>query len=709
MIGTRTLLLIDNNPAHAEILRDATRSAKNGPFDSTSATTLSIGLKQLGEKDFWAIIVNVSLPDSQALGTFDKVMGAARGVPILVLCRSGDEEIAAEAMRRGAKDYLLEGHIDVYSMDRAIRNMVERKVAEEVLYTEKERAQVTLNSIGDAVLSTDIAGNVTYLNVVAEQMTGWTCEEALGKPLAEVFHIVEGATRKPSPDPLQLAIQTDRTVGLTANCILIRRDGTETSIEDSAAPIHDRSGAITGAVIVFHDVKMSKTMTEEMARLAQHDTLTDLPNRMLLKDRVNQAIGRAVRNGTRLAVMYLDLDGFKNINDSYGHAFGDKMLQSVAERLVGCVRSSDTVSRRGGDEFVILVPEIRHAADAGIMARKILNCLTPAYTFEGADLHITLSIGLSTYPEDGEDAEVLIRNADTAMYQAKNSGRNNYQFFRKEMNVELVDRGGAEEELSVALERNEFVLHYQPKVNLHTGGITGVEALIRWAHPNGTLTPPAEFVPFAEDCGLIVPIGKWVLHEACRQVKEWMDDGLPVVPVSINVSSLEFRSIDFIEGLRDTSGEFHLDPSYLELELTETVLMQRAESTSRVLKALKNIGVRLSVDDFGTGYSSLSYLKRFPIDSLKIDQSFVRDVVASSDDATIVSAVITMAKSLKKCVIAEGVETKNQIEFLQMYGCDEAQGFYFSRPVPAQSFASLLKTGIPSFSQQTSFEISPVA
>jgi diguanylate cyclase (GGDEF)-like protein/PAS domain S-box-containing protein len=693
MTDIRTLLFMDTNPTHAEFFREALLAADDGPFKGEFVTTLSQGLERLHKKGIWAIFANLSLPDCQGIDTFIKLQLAAPSVPTMVLCGADQGATALEAMHLGAKDYLLEGHIDTYSFARAIRNMAERRMAEEVLFTEKDRASVTLNSIGDAVLSTDISGKVTYLNVVAEQMTGWSCGEAQGKPLTEVFQIIDGATREPSLNPMELAIQTRKTVGLSANCILIRRDQTEISIEDSAAPIHDRSGSITGAVIVFHDVGMSRAITEEMARLAQHDGLTDLPNRMLLTDRVNQAIARARRNGTRVAVMYLDLDGFKHINDSLGHAVGDKMLQSVATRLVGCVRSSDTVSRLGGDEFVVLLSEISHAADASITARKILTALTTAHTVDEANLHITLSIGLSTYPDDGQEAETLIKNADTAMYQAKETGRNSYQFYTKEMNVRAIERQAIEAELCLALERKELVLHYQPKVSLDTGEITGVEALVRWVHPERGLLPPAQFIPIAEDCGLILPIGRWVMKEACGQVKSWLDAGLHVVPVSINVSSLEFRSGDFIQGLRAVLRETHLDPSYLELELTETVLMQRAESTTSVLRSLKSIGVRLAVDDFGTGYSSLSYLKKFPIDSLKIDRSFVRDITADTDDATIVSAVITMAKSLKKCVIAEGVETKDQIKFLQSCGCNQAQGFYFSRPVAAEYFAKLLEMG----------------
>jgi diguanylate cyclase (GGDEF)-like protein/PAS domain S-box-containing protein len=582
--------------------------------------------------------------------------------------------------------------------------MVERKTAEETLFKEKELAQVTLNSIGDAVLSTDILGNVTYLNAIAEKMTGWSREEALGKPLADVFEIIDGSTRQPSRNPMKLAIEQNRIVGLTPNCILIRRDRCESTIEDSAAPIHDRLGLVTGGVIVFHDVSMASAMALEMSdlaqhdvlmsHLAQHDVLTDLPNRTLLTDRLTQAISYARRHGNQLAVLFLDLDGFKHINDSLGHAIGDKLLQSVATRLTACIRDSDTVSRHGGDEFVVLLSDVTHPADAAISARKILTALTRPHRVAEHDLAVTASIGLSTYPADGQDVETLIKNADAAMYEAKELGRNNYQFFKSDMNALAVQRKSLEDSLGVALEREEFVLHYQPKVDLNTGAITSVEALVRWQHPDRGLLPPLQFVPIAEDCGLIVPIGQWVLCEACRQARAWQDAGLQAIPIAVNVSSKEFRSKDFLKNVQAILRHTRLEPRYLELELTESVFMQYAESTASALEALKGMGVRLAVDDFGTGYSSLSYLRRFPIDVVKIDQSFVHKITSDVGDAIITNAVINMGKSLKQKVIAEGVETIDQLTFLLARGCDEGQGYYFNRPMVAQEFAKLLETDI---------------
>ena len=437
-----------------------------------------------------------------------------------------------------------------------------------------------------------------------------------------------------------------------------------------------------------------QTAKVELDHLAPHDVLTDLPNRILLQDRLGQAIELARRQGRQLAVMFMDLDQFKHINDSLGHALGDQLLQSVAQRLVGCVRQSDTISRQGGDEFVLLLPYIEQAEDAALSAQKILTALALPHRIDRHDLHISVSIGISIYPDAGQDAETLIKNADTAMYYAKESGRNNYKFFEQSMNTRAVQRQSMEVSLRRALERGEFVSYYQPKVNLQSGAIVGVEALIRWQHPERGLLLPAQFVPIAEDCGLILPIGRWMLRAACEQARTWLQAGLPPIIIAVNTSALEFRAYDFLENIRTTLTDTGVEPCYLELELTESILMRDAKSTDAVLRALADLGVKLAIDDFGTGYSSLSYLRQFPIDTLKIDQSFVSRMTRNPDDATIVKAVIAMGKSLKQRVIAEGVETPEQYEFLLSQGCDEGQGHYFGRPVPAEEFAELLGNGI---------------
>ena len=684
------ILLIENDPAVADKIRAAVATADPGSFDVEWVRQLSDALARLSKGGIDAILLELSLPDSHSFETFDRLFLAVPDVPILILGGNANEALAKEAVGRGAQDYLLPDHLE-YSLPRALGNAIDRKAAGDALYVEKERAQVTLNSIGDAVLCTDTSGKVTYLNLVAEAMTGWRREEAIGKPLAEIFRIIDGATRKPAPDPMEMAVEQDRTVGLTVNCVLIRRDGFESAIEDSAAPIHDRAGRVSGAVIVFHDVSAARAMSVQMTHAAQHDVVTNLPNRLLLSDRIAQSIALARRQHRPLAMIFLDLDRFKYINDSLGHAIGDELLRSVSKRLLASVRASDTVSRLGGDEFVVLLSEIAHPVDAAASAGKMLLALSGPHAIGGQELHIDGSIGISVYPEDGEDAETLIKNADTAMYHAKEKGRNNFQFFKAEMNVKVVERQSLEGSLRRALERKEFLLHYQPKVNLETGEISGVEALIRWQPPDRGFLLPAQFVPVAEECGLILQIGRWVLYEACRQAREWQDAGLAFKRISINVSAVEFRDKGFVEGVRTILSETGLQARYLELELTEGVLMEDAESTASVLQELKMMGVHLAVDDFGTGYSSLSYLQQFPIDVLKIDQSFVHRITGDRDDSPIVSAIISMGKSLNHRVVAEGIETREQRAYLQTQHCVEGQGFLFSRPLAAAQFAHLLQ------------------
>ena len=681
-----TVLLLQDNAADATAIRRALSESSDQFFQIESVRSLSEGLSWLaGKSPVSAIVLDLFLPDSSGIETFDKLLLAARQIPILVLTNSHGEALAKLAVQRGAQDYLLKERLDSYLLPKTLDSMIERAANAEALFDEKERAQVTLNSIGDAVVSTDVEGHVTYLNVVAEAMTGWPLQQAKGLPLETVFRIIDGTTRAAVKNPMKLAILENKTVGLTPNCILLRRDGVEAAIEDSAAPIHDRQGRVTGAVMVFHDVTAARALSVRLSHLAEHDSLTGLPNRLLLNDRLTQAIVLAERHRKQLAVLFLDIDRFKHINDSMGHAVGDRLLQSVAERLVACVRSSDTVSRQGGDEFIILLSELTDAQDAAASAEKILLALAKPYCIDEHDLYMTASIGIVAYPDDGADADTLVKNADVAMYHAKNSGRGNYQFFKPEMHTRAIERHSIESGLRAAIERHELVLLYQPRVTLETGTTVGVEALVRWHHPKRGLLCPAKFIPIAEECGIIDRVGHWVLREACRQAKAWQDAGLPPMRIAVNMSAVEMRAKGFVAGVRAILAETGLAPRFLELELTESLLMQDSHFTAGILRALKGMGVHLALDDFGTGYSSLSYLKRFPIDTLKIDQSFVRDITTDNDAASIVSAIISMGDSLHLRVVAEGVETREQLVFLQEHGCHEGQGFYFSPPVIARS------------------------
>jgi diguanylate cyclase (GGDEF)-like protein/PAS domain S-box-containing protein len=657
---------------------------------------LSSGIDRLHTGGVRAVVLDLTFPGGDGVETFDKLFQAAPQVPILVLSRADAEETARETVKRGSRDFLVKSPSDGYRLNHAVRTLLDSRAAE-ATRLENEVANLTLDAIGEAVLRTDSQGNVTYLNRVAEKVTGWSREEAQGRPAADVLRLIDGASRASVDTSLGAGAQENETAGcLTSdtNCILVRRDGFEIDIESKATLIREHGESVTGTIVAFRDVSAERARSLEMSHLAQHDALTDLPNRVLFYDRLAQAISLAERQDKQLAVMFVDLDHFKKINDSLGHDVGDKLLQSVAERLKACVRRSDTIARLGGDEFVVLLSQVEHAEDAAISARKALRALTAPHAIDGKSLDLNVSIGVSTYPSDGQDADSLLNRADNAMYEAKQRGRNNYQFFRHEMHARLADRQSLEADLRCALGRNEFVLHYQPKLNLQTGHITGVEALIRWLHPQRGLIYPEKFVPLAEECGLILGIGRWVLLEACNQARAWRDEGLGDVPVSVNVSATEFGAKDFLSGVRAVLITTGVEPRNLELELTESVLMQDAEAAVVTLVKLKAMGVQVAIDDFGTGYSSFTYLRRFPSDALKLHHSFVQEIAVDPRDAAIVSAMINIGRSLKQRIIAEGVETSAQLEFLRCNGCGEGQGYYFSRPVRAERVANLFKIGI---------------
>ena len=689
------VLIISASADDVRTLGHALATAHDGPFEVESASTLAEGVQRIGQGGIDAILADLTLPDSQGLASFDQLYQAGRHTPILTLCTLDDEENAREAVRRGAQGWLSKGYFNNYLVPQSLRNIIDRMKVEQGLYVAQARAEITLNSIGDAVISADMDGRVDYMNVAAELITGWRREEARGRPVAEVLNIVDSVTGHLVSNPVEYVLQSDHPLGLASEAVLVGRDGKRFPIEDSAAPIHDWDGRLVGAVMVFRDISDTVALASKMRHQAHHDFLTNLPNRVLLNDRIGQAISLARRSANYPVLLFLDLDKFKHINDSLGHAVGDRLLQGVAARLLGCVRTSDTVSRHGGDEFVILLAGERRPEDAVLAADKILHALSTPFLIDGHELHTSTSIGISVFPIDGMDAPTLIKNADTAMYHAKERGRNNYQFFRHDMNTRAMERQQIESNLRRALERGEFVLHYQPKVNLESGRITGVEALLRWEHPDWGLVQPERFISIAEECGLIVPIGRWVLREACTQAVRWQEAGISPVSIAVNVSALEFRHREFFDHLLTVIGDTGADPGCLQLELTESVLMHDVATSAGLLAKLKAMGVQIAVDDFGTGYSSLSYLNQFPIDVLKIDQSFVRAIDAGAgSNGAIVGAVISMGKNLQQRVIAEGVEEESQFDFLKAHECNEGQGYWFSHPVNAVQMQAMLGAGV---------------
>lgn len=577
------------------------------------------------------------------------------------------------------------------------RVTVKHNLAWVALHNSEEKYRSLLDGIQDyAVFLLDPAGTIVSWNAGAQRMHGYTAAEIVGQNYSRLFPTEDVRRRRPQ-EILRLADMGER---YQEEIPRTRRDGSRFIGEIALSALRDSSGKLRGFSKISRDttsrkdaenhlVRVNKRMSR-LAHSAEHDPLTGLHNRLLLNDRINQGIALAQRHSVKVAVLFLDLDGFKHINDSLGHSIGDKLLRSVAQRLLACVRSPDTVIRNGGDEFILVLQEMEQPNQAAITARRVLKALAAPHQIGELDLHVTASIGVSVYPEDGPDAETLIKNADTAMYQAKASGRKKFQFFTAQMNESAVERQSIEEGLRHALEHCEFRLHYQPKINVKSGAIVGAEALIRWDHPVRGQLSPSIFIPVAEETGLILPIGAWVLREACLQAQSWKDAGRSAGTMAVNVSAIQFSGESFLEDLFAVLKDTGLDPRSLELEVTESVLMKNAEVAVFILKAVRDIGIQVSIDDFGTGYSSLSYLRRFPIDSLKIDQSFLHKVHAAPDDSIIVSAIIGMGKSIGLRVIAEGVETAEELAFLKANDCDEAQGYYFSRPVPAEDFVKLL-------------------
>src|SRR5262245_20146061 len=450
--------------------------------------------------------------------------------------------------------------------------------------------------------------------------------------------------------------------------------------------------ALLGVVILLarREIRERRQAEEVIKFAATHDPLTGLPNRVLLAERVNRAVVQAKSLGRNTAVLFVDLDRFKNINDALGHEAGDRLLQNVGDRLIRCVRRSDTVARQGGDEFVVLIESFQNPRELTRVAEKILAEVSGPMTVYGRDFQITASVGISTFPADGEDLRALLKNADTAMYRAKQQG-NAYQFYAEQMSAHSVERLELETALRQALERDELRLHYQPKVEARTGRVTGIECLLRWQHPTLGLLQPDQLVPLAEETGLIVPIGKWALRTACRQAQAWAEEGLPQLRLAVNLSARQFMSPTLLEDVVTTIAETGINARQIELEVTESVMMREPEEAAKLLRSLKMIGVRLTIDDFGTGYSSLAYLKRLPIDCVKIDASFVRGLPVDASDVAITETVIAMSRGLGLRVVAEGVENRDQMRFLEARGCDEMQGFYFARPLTADKLAAYLR------------------
>jgi len=558
----------------------------------------------------------------------------------------------------------------------------------ERLHTEEQMRKLSsaLEQTADSVIITDRNGVIEYVNPGFEKTTGYSRDEALGQTPRLMKSGKQGAGFYKKLWDTILAGDVFSEVFVNR-----RKDGGLYYEEKTISPLKDPAGEVTHFVATGKDVTERMQTQERLQHMAQHDALTELPNRVLFLDRLKQALARARWHERLVAVLFVDMDRFKTINDTLGHEIGDKLLQALAERFSAGVREGDTVARFGGDEFVILLDDVGSDKDIGAVAQKVLDTLAPPFDIDGQSLYITASIGVSLYPNDGEDSTTLLKNADIAMYRAKELGKNTYQFYSADMSARAFERLTLESSLRHAIERNEFRLHYQPQIDSASGAILGVEALLRWQHPDFGLVAPAEFIPLLEETGLIVPAGEWVFHTACEQLRAWHAAGWPTLRMAVNLSPRQFQAAGLammVERWLATTG---CDPGLVELEITENVLLRHAAATLDTLEALRSLGVRLAIDDFGTGYSSLSYLRRYSIDTLKIDRSFVHDVPGDADDSALASAIVVLGQSLKLNVIAEGVETEAQRDFLQQCGCRVMQGYLFSRPVPAADITQLLE------------------
>ena len=567
------------------------------------------------------------------------------------------------------------------------QDITERERAEEELRKAEEKYRTIYEGAVVGIFQSDLSGHYLDINPAMARMLGYDSPQ-------ELLTSVTDISRQVYVDPKNLQafqlLMEEQGVIRNFEYQAYRKNGSKIWASMNARAV-SKDGVLIGYEGTIADITDRKAAEERVQFLAYYDALTGLPNRTLLRDRLTKALASARRQKNKVALLFVDLDHFKIINDSLGHSLGDLFLQDVAERLKRLTREQDTVARQGGDEFLIVVTSVKDIADAAVAAKRCMDALTAEFVVQGHSLSISCSLGISIFPEHGTDGETLIKNADAAMYCAKESGRNDFRFFTKDMNAQVTERLTLESSLRLALDRKELFLVYQPQIEIATGTIIGLEALLRWQHPELGLVPPDKFIRIAENSGLIMPIGEWVLRTACSQARKWQDEGLLAVPVAVNVSAVQFRQTGFCELIGRVLGETRLAPQYLELELTESLLLSNADTMSSVLQDLRAMGLKLAIDDFGTGYSSLSYLKHFPISKLKIDRSFIRNVAVDPDDAAITTAIISMAKSLHLKVIAEGVEDEAQMTFLRAHQCDEIQGYYSSKPLAVDKVPDKLR------------------
>ncbi|MDD2924158.1 EAL domain-containing protein [Rhodoferax sp.] len=685
------ILILEDTPTDAELAQRELHKA-GVVFVAQRVETRESFVQAL---DTWhpdLVLADYKLPHFDGLSALELLRQRSPELPFVFVSGTMGEEFAIETLHRGASDYVLKGHLAKLgpAVMRALKvaeTQSLQRAAEQDLFNSRQMLRTVLDTIPQRVFWKDLDFNYLGCNRPFAADYGYASPQNLiGKTDFDIAPEVS-AQRWRVEDRQVMASGQPR---LNIEESYIKADGSLGWRVVSKAPLCDQAGQVSAILCTYEDITERKANEERARFLVYHDGLTGLPNHLLAFDRLQQAMAYADREGNKVALLFLDLDNFKTINDSLGHTVGDKLIRKVATRISQCVRDTDTVSRQGGDEFLIVLPALSDTDAGAPVLDKLLQSIHRPMTIDGHELSTTVSIGIAMYPDDGRDFESLMKKADTAMYQAKEAGRNTYRFFNRQMNDDVLENLKMRSGMGHALEHGEFVLHYQPQIDLRSGALMGVEALIRWQHPALGLVPPGRFIPVAEETGVIVAVGEWVLMEACRQAAVWQQSGLPKVSVAVNLSAIQFQRGNLEAIVLRALSQSGLDPALLELELTESILIRNTETILATVQRLKLLGVMLSIDDFGTGYSSLSYLKRFRVDKLKIDQSFVRDLAHDPDDAAIVRAVVQMAHSLGLRTIAEGVEDDHVLNHLRIFHCDEAQGYHIAKPLTAAEMTSYL-------------------
>jgi diguanylate cyclase (GGDEF)-like protein/PAS domain S-box-containing protein len=697
----RTRILIADDEGQ---IREVLHELLGEDYECREVSSAEEALAVVRTEEFNLVLSDIMMGGITGLEMVPQVLKLSPDTVVIMISGEQNIESAIEALRAGAFDYITKP-FDLRHVEAAVKRAIEHhelrrakryyeNFLEEIVKqrtTELDKANQTLSVLIQAsplaIFVLDTKGNVSLWNPAAREMFGWDESELLNQPFPLMTEEKEEAFRTAFEDALQGKLLTDYETRRQ------KKDGSLIDVNVWTAALFDAKGEINGIMAIVADITERKQSEAKINYLAYHDTLTGLPNRISFEERLVEAVAHAGPEREPLAVMFLSLDRFKKFNDTLGHLIGDQLLRSVAERLTLALREGCRVARFGSDEFAFLLPRINGADGAARRAQDFQSVLEAPFNVEGHELYVTSSIGIGLYPDDGTDAQGLLKSAGSALYRAKQLGGSGYQFYTADMNERALARLSLENQLRWALERKEFRVYYQPQVSIDTGEIRGMEALVRWQHPELGLVSPSEFVPLAEDTGLIMPIGEWVLRTACAQTRAWQDYGFKNLHVAVNLSPRQFQQPDLVLIIERLLKETNLEPRCLELEVTESSVMKNAESAAHTLRELRTMGIKISIDDFGSGYSSLSYLRHLPIDVLKIDQSFVRHMTSDPKDAAIVMAIIQLAHSLQLQVKAEGVETEEQLRFLRLLRCDEMQGFLFCQPLTVEAFEQLLFEG----------------